>query len=592
MVKKFALIVLFVYITSLYASAQSDQLTAKEQSPIIQKIISKENDELKRKELVNIINYIDTTYNDLYENLNNGGKIVIYFGPAHGKDNTGEWQGITTNRVGVTGLPEEYYSIKYSRKFYNLLKKNKYIKIVSQPEYQDVLDGKSESYQNMSFPYLLQCAKEAKAFMVIEMHMNNVSITSKADGLVNMPGIHLARDSRGRKMLINIRGANSGFLTLFNKYDASGFSEKYAVNIRQSLVKKGYIPNGWDYGAVADDRFIFYLNFPISVIYECGFISEPNEEKKLLDPEYMDGMVQSQYDMLLKTLDDMYGIDISGDKIRLSEKDYSKNIELLKLARIAIFYMQEAETSQANSAVCSMRKYFYSGQNEKVINYYSSLMKRINNSESMYNKGLKYKNKKKQSKARNCFIYAKKNLNRNKIFSGYRQKYNEAIYGNRKKSETDDKVELNNDKKADPVVFQKKVQLNETSVIVKKSSITKPVILIIRKKQSLEDAVDDALSPDEENLKLISGSIKSYYGYSYKKVKQYSKTNKKNVYVHQKVPKKYEFCEGIYIVSLDKNRHVVNAERVSKVYLNPDKYQNQQYLKNSYFAETEREKDY
>lgn len=597
MAKKILFVILSIIISSNLTLVFADQITKKEQSGIIQKIISSEKDDSRKQKLADIIDYIDSTYSDIHKHLKDGGKITIYFGPAHGKDHTEQWRGITTNRVGVTGLPEEYYSIIYSRKLYNMLKKNKFLRIVAKPEYQEVLDDKSDSYHYMKFPDVLQAARDANAFMVIEMHMNNVAIFHKADGLVNMPGIHLARDSSGRKMLINIRSTYSGFMTLYNKYDASGFSGQYAVNIRQSLIKKGYTPNGWQYGAVADDRFTYYLNFPVSVIYECGFISDPVEEKKLLNDEYSDGMIKSQYDMLIKTCNDMFGIDISGDELKITEKDFSKNIELLKLARIVIFYIQETETSQANKAINAMKKNFYYGNNKGVIDYYSSMMKRINNSESLYNKGIKYKNKKKHSKARKYFVYAKNNLNSKDLFLSYKKKYNEAIYGNRKKSDR----EINNsaDKKNTLSTASQKItkkerakELKETSVIVKKSSINKPVILIIRKNQSIEKAVEDALNTDLETTDILAKSLKSYCTYSSKKVNQYSKKKKKNIYVYQKVAKKYEFYEGIYIVNLDKNKRVINVERVSSVYLNPDKYQNQQYLKNSYFAETEKEKDY
>ncbi|HQO41249.1 MAG TPA: N-acetylmuramoyl-L-alanine amidase, partial [Spirochaetota bacterium] len=400
MIKNFSAAIFFLLAPALILTAEELYDLKKSQSATINKIISNEKSESRKKELVDIINYIDTTYGELHEKLARGEKITIYFGPAHGKDHTGEWRGITTNRIGVTGLPEEYYSIKYSRKLYDLLKKNRFIEIAAKPEYRSVLEGKSDSYHYMKFRDVMRNARASNSFMVIEMHMNNVAIFNKADGLVNMPGIHMARDSNGRKMIVNIKSTNSGFLTLYNKFDASDFSRQYAVNIRQSLVKKGYIPNGWEYGAVADDRFTYYLNFPISLIYECGFISDPEEEKKLLDEDYMDGMIKSQYEMFLKTFNDMFGVDISGNELKITEKDYSDNIELLKLARIAIFYIQNAETDQANIAVRAMKKNYYHGANKGVIDYYSSIMNKINNSERHYHKGSRYNKRKKYSRAR------------------------------------------------------------------------------------------------------------------------------------------------------------------------------------------------
>lgn len=589
MIKNFSAAIFFLLAPALILTAEELYDLKKSQSATINKIISNEKSESRKKELVDIINYIDTTYGELHEKLARGEKITIYFGPAHGKDHTGEWRGITTNRIGVTGLPEEYYSIKYSRKLYDLLKKNRFIEIAAKPEYRSVLEGKSDSYHYMKFRDVMRNARASNSFMVIEMHMNNVAIFNKADGLVNMPGIHMARDSNGRKMIVNIKSTNSGFLTLYNKFDASDFSRQYAVNIRQSLVKKGYIPNGWEYGAVADDRFTYYLNFPISLIYECGFISDPEEEKKLLDEDYMDGMIKSQYEMFLKTFNDMFGVDISGNELKITEKDYSDNIELLKLARIAIFYIQNAETDQANIAVRAMKKNYYHGANKGVIDYYSSIMNKINNSERHYHKGSRYNKRKKYSRARKSFIYAKNNLNRNEIYSAYRHKYNAAIYGNRKRYYNDNISQVTT---KDSYYRKQKDILNESSVVAVKSRLNKPFILIIRKNQTLDDAVTDALSPDSKDLSVITGSMKNFYVHSYKKVKKYSKKKKRYVRVWKKSSSKFTFDYGIYIVTLDKNRRVVKAERVSSVYLNPERYQNQQYLKNSYFAETERQKDF
>ncbi|MCL1834337.1 MAG: hypothetical protein FWG49_07535, partial [Leptospirales bacterium] len=245
-------ILLIIFSAGSYTLSYSETVIKNKQTPSINKIIEMQDNKNTFNDVADIINYIDGIYGSLYDSLENGGKITIYFGPAHGRDGAGQWRGITTNRIGTTGLPEEYYSMLYSRKLYNLFKENPFLNIVASDEYRDVLEGKSDSYHYMSFRDVMKNAKAAGSFMVIEMHMNNVSILSKADGLVNMPGIHMARDERGRKLLINIVGSYSGFLTLYNKYDAGGFSKQYAVNIRDNLISKGYKANGWEYGAVAD----------------------------------------------------------------------------------------------------------------------------------------------------------------------------------------------------------------------------------------------------------------------------------------------------------------------------------------------------
>ncbi len=579
-IKVFSLIFILL---GFYINSQADTVIKNKQSRAIEKIIEIQDNKNVCKDIAEIVNYIDDVYGNLYSSLENGGKITLYFGPAHGKDDTERWRGITTNRVGVTGLPEEHYSRLYARKLYNLLKQNPFINIAASDEYLQVLEGKTDSYHYMKFKDVMNNAKNSGAFMVMEMHMNNVSIFSKADGLVNMPGIHMARDSSGRKLLINITGTFSGFLTLYNKYDACGFSRQYALNIRDSLVSKGYKANGWDYGAVADDRFTYYLNFPVSVIYECGFISHPVEEKKLIDPEYMDGMVKAQYEMLLKTFYDLYGIDISKKEFRGKRKDFKDDIEILKLARLVIYFIQNANTESANLAVKFMKNLYYNSHTKDSVNYYASIISTINHAESYYTKGIKFKNKNKFNKARTCFVNAKESLNRNEMYSAYKDKYNTAIYGN-KKNRSSSSDTPGNDRISDK-------KPGETAIQVKPSSITKPFILSVSNGEDLNNAILESLEPDAAKLKIISDSLKNYKTVTKISKRYYSSKKRKYITSSENKYRDYEFKSGIFLVELDKNMKVVKARKVSSVYLDPNKYQNQQYLKNSYFTQIEQQKN-
>ena len=580
--KKFIVIFLLPALLCIYTNSFSESTLKNKQTAVIAKILEKQDDRNIFNGAVEIINYIDEIYGNLYDSLENGGKITLYFGPAHGKDDTERWRGITTNRVGVTGLPEEYYSILYSRKLYSLLKQNPFINIAAKDEYRQVLEGKSDSYHYMKFIDVMTNAKNADAFMVVEMHMNNVSIFEKADGLVNMPGIHMARDSSGKKLLINITGTYSGFLTLYNKYDAGGFSKQYAVNIRDALVSKGYQANSWDYGAVADDRFTYYLNFPVSVIYECGFISHPVEEKKLMQNDYMDGIVKTDYDMLLKTFNDIYGIDISKNEFKGKRKDFKAGIEVLKLARLAIYFIQHADTKSANMAVKAMNDSYYNSQTKDSIRYYTSIINTINHAEDYYYKGTKYRNKKKFNKARTCFVNAKESLNRNEMYSAYKEKYSIAIYGNKKNRN------IANDNTPDTNWEKKRF---ETAVPVKASQVTKPFILALSSGENLENAVMESLDPDTKTLKSISESMKNYKKVSMVKVRKYSSKKHRYVTTYKKKVYDFDFKSGIFVVQIDRNMKIVRAERVSKVYLDPNRYQNQQYLKNSYFTQIEQERN-
>jgi len=578
------------------ALSYSETVIKNKQTPIIDKILNMQDNKNTYSDIADIINYIDEIYSGLYDSLEQGGKITIYFGPAHGKDHTGRWRGTTTNRVGTTGLPEEYYSIQYSRKLYKLLKENPFIDIATSDEYRDVLEGKSDSYHYMPFKDEMNNAKNAGAFMVIEMHMNNVSIFSKADGLVNMPGIHMARDGQGRKLLINITGSYSGFLTLYNKYDASGFSRQYAVNIRDNLVAKGYKANSWEYGAVADDRFTYYLLFPISIIYECGFISHPDEDKKLLNEDYMNGMVASQYEMLLKTFNDIYGINISKEKFSGKKKNFQANVELLKLARLTVYFIKNGDTKSANAAVKAMNVSYFNPQTKDSIDYYNSIINTINKAERHYANGVAHRNKKKFNKARTSFVQGKATLSNNDLYSAYRNKFAAAIHGNKMiRTKSDTAIASGNENKNSSEI--KSASANgaakntNAAISVKSSPVTKPFIMTLRDGMNIETAIMEALAPDQKNLKIITDSMNNYKSVSYTPIKTYSKKQKKHIITNKKTVKDFEFKPGIFIAELNKDMKIVKVTKVSSVYLDPNKYQNHQYLKNSYFTQIEMEKE-
>jgi len=571
--------ILVLFSSNLYSNILDN--IDKKQTWRINSILTSEKNTSHLENISEIVNFIDRTYTDIPETLKNGGKLTIFFDPAHGKDSTGEWRGITTNRIGVTGKPEEYYSIYYSRKLYTLLKENSYLNIVTSNDFQKVLDGKSNSYHFLRFSETVQMARDAGAFIVIAQHLNNVSIFNKADGRINIPGIHMARDTRNRLLLRNIKGSYSGFLTLYNKFDASGFSRKYAVNIRESLIAKGYKANNWEYGAVGDDRFIYYVDFPVSVIYENGFISHPEEEKKILDPYYMDGIVKSQYDTLLQSLKEIYGVDIFDSRLTIDNVKFHDRVELLKLARIAIYYIKNAETAKANKTISAMKVYAKNKDLADSILYYQSIMKTVNIAEGHYKKGIAKKKKKHHKSARRNFNKALASLDRNSLYSGYRAKYNNEIGRRNGKSSST----------AAASTEPKPVKFKESAHPVKSSPITRPVILTMEDGVTLHQALVEALNPDDKNLIKIYNSLNNYKKVKWVKYRKWSKKHKKNITAWKKVTEDFNFTSGIYIIKLDKNFNVIKAESVSQVYLNPDVYQNQQYLKNSYFEKTERERN-
>ncbi len=592
------IIVLFlVLFTGNILLANGNGNLKQAQNGDIRYILRKEKNPNRKQKLVNIINYIDGTYSNLYGKLKRGEKIVIFFDPAHGKDSTERWRGHTTNRFGVTGKPEEYYSIIFSRKLYSLLKANPHIKIVTSKEFQKVLDGKSESYHYLRFKTTVALAKRCEAFMIISEHMNNVSIFKRADGFVNLPGLHIVRNKRNRKILTYVNGSYSGYLTLYNKYDGSGFSKAYAKNIKNELTIKGYKMNSWDYGAVGDDRFTYYADFPVSVIYENGFISHPVEEALLRDPYYIDGIIRTQYDTMLKTFREVGGVDISGPKVKSTGKKTYSRVNLLKLNRLAIFYIQAGQRKKAETVIRLMKKRY--GKDPRFIEnirFYSSIQKKINHAERLYKKGLRFKRKRWHKTARRYYRRALASLNKNCLYYTFKNKYRAAIRGRKFYKYTAQKKYKSRGNR----VVHRSLPLPLPEVLTKKhrakknfsiapSDITKPVIIAIEN-NDIRDAIKKSLAPDSRSLSTIADSMDNYSITKYKKKRVWSKRKRRRITKWYRTTKKYNFRSGIYIVKLRRDLTIESAKRVSSVYLNENRYQNQQFLKNSYFGNFNREK--
>src|SRR4030043_1687718 len=97
------IITLLTTIIKIYASAEI-KLTIQ-QTPAIMNILNNEKNKFHRANIFEIINRIDKTYTNLYENLLEGKKLTIFFDPAHGLLPNGRWQGgAATHRMSCTNL--------------------------------------------------------------------------------------------------------------------------------------------------------------------------------------------------------------------------------------------------------------------------------------------------------------------------------------------------------------------------------------------------------------------------------------------------------------------------------------------------------
>lgn len=560
----FSAIVLHRTLFATYShqiSIQPDEITS---------ILEAEKKTTELKKLVEIIQYIDNTYTNLYERLKNDEKIVIFFDPAHGKLPDGKWQGEVTGRSSCTGIPEEYYSIQISRKLYKLLKENRYITIASTDDFIACMEGKQDYYDNIPFTRTIELAREAGAFIVISEHLNNTSLIHKAGGVANIPGIHVTYSDSGTRYLSHIKYCYKGFLTLYNKIDASGFSHAYAKKLKDRLVEKGLTPNNWEHGTVADDRFTYFVEYPVSVIFESGFISYPPEEKKLNDPDHQEMLAKAQYTTLLDTVEHVFGVDISGFWLKQNDANISKRLTLLKMARLACYYLKNDKPEKAETIIKSMLKKGSDPSLKPVMSNYRQILEVIQKTEKYTQKAKYYIKKKKYSHARKYLRKGISITSGSPLFSSLHEQCSKkyaAIKPPRKK-------------------YRKSTR---PSGPIRTNWYT-PVIFVVESGESLDSAIRNAFDPDEKTFKKLKYRFSNAYRYKWKKLRKYSKKKKKYIYYWKKRRYKINFTEGIYIVKLGKNLTVKKVKKVSRVKLDPWRYQNHKYLKNSCCATYTRSK--
>ncbi len=555
-------------------SSQISSYSYNNQPNVINAILANERSVESLKNIIRILNLIDDTYGNLYEKLLNGDTITIFFDPAHGKLDNGRWESEMTGRTSCIGLPEEYYSIQISRRIYQLLSENSLLNIKSTDDFLSVMKGEKDIYNNIPFKTTIKTANKKNAFIIISEHLNNISSLRKADGIINLSGIHVTLDEVGNKYLSYVDGSHNGFLTLYNKYDITGLSAKIATKLKKELVSNGMTPNTWDFGAVADDRFSYFNDFPISVIFESGFISNPNEEAKMKDPEYQEIIAESQYKAIIESIKDIFNVDISDDEPK-KNGIINEQLTLIKLSRIALYYIQKCNAPKALSTIKKIKETSKDVRHKFNIKPYEEIKKRINKSENFYSKGKRFIRAKRYKKAKKFLLKAKNLVKNMPICSSFLEKYTKILKRY---------FRFKDDSK------KHKRLLVPTTLQVKRASLRTPVILAIERDQSLEDAIHNALSPEPENAGRLIKSFKNAYNRKKVKVKRYSKKKRKTIYYWKWKKKKIDFKTGIYIVNINKKLNVTKAKRIWQILLDHKKYQNQQYLNNSYFASRRKQK--
>ncbi len=577
-VKLFSYTVLFTAaftIATASAAEERPSYSTLGQPETISAILAKENNIVYLKQELELLKAIDDTYVDIEKSLASGKKLVVFVDPAHGKLDNGAWEGEMTGRLSATGLPEEFYSILLSRELYRTLSANRFIEVKSTEDFMRVMKGKSDVYKNIPFVDTVRIAAEAGAFIIVSEHLNNISSIVKASGLMNIPGVHITTDKWGNRYLSYVRDIHRGFLTLYNKYDATDFSRRYALNLKESLVAQGMRANNWQFGAVPDDRFSYFVDFPISVIYESGFISNPDDEEFLRNPENQRLIVRGQYESLLETIREVFGVDISGRTPLRVGKAPEELIELLKLSRLVIFYINNCEAQKAIGVINLMEKKF-AGVNPQFVAPYREIKNTLIRAERYFRQGISHLKKKNYKSATWCLHRARRTLRYRPLYSSlfalYSGQYQEMGVPGRAVD-----LFVYNPKKLPPATSSRPIP---PLAPARSASLTTPIILAVDSDQTLENAVKKALKPDDKTLERLTKTFAK--AYTWKSVKTGGKW--------RKVRRKVDFGPGIYIVGLDRNLNVVSVKPVKKVALNPARYQNHQYLKNSYFALEEKER--
>lgn len=584
------LVTLFNY-QSLY-SAQKKLNSDKnifERSEEIKNILKDEKSIKHLKKINSIIEYIDQTYSNLYDKLNNGKKIVIFFDPAHGKLSNNKWQGNVTWRQSCTNRPEEFYSTILSRKLYTRLIGNNCIEVKSTSNFMKLLKNESNSYKNIKFTKTIKLAKKNNAFLIVSQHLNNVSPRQKADGLVALKGIHITCNKFGKRLLSNVKGVHQGFLTLYNKLDITGLSLKCASNLKDLLVAENLKPATWGKGTVADDRFTYFVNFPISVIFESGFISNPEEEYLFRNDEnYQNTIVDSQYSAIISSIKNTFGIDISSgkpEKIRHQSKEITN---LLKLSRIVIYYIQNMKINKAINVCTLIEKKYIESPYKTNISPYVKLKDKLIFVRSCIRKANFYKPRRQFTKA--CKLYRKAiyTLDNNPLFlkiNKYLQtSHNKIAHRTRPRLR---RIYLRRRSNSFRVGAPPKFRPLRTKI--EKHSIRTPFILAIEN-NDLETAIENAFAPNEKIKSKILKVFKRGKVTKNKWKRVYSKKKKKYIWKKYRKTKYIRFTDGIYVVKLNSKFNLVRVKKVKHVAFNPRKYQNQQYFKNSCLAKKTKHK--
>lgn len=589
MKKSSFLTLLFCFLISLHVFAQDIRQNEYSSNTLINKIIAREKSIEYSKEISTIVDSVNTVYGQIQQRITGGDKIRVFFDPAHGKipNNGGmEWEGSLSWRKSTTGVPEEIYSIPVARKTYQLLSANPHIEAMANPEYLEVLKGNSDTYTNVTFDESVAQAEMCGAQIIIAEHLNNVAPQRKAEGFYNIPGLHITCNQNRTPLLSLVSGRYSGYYAYYNAFDFTGASKSISDYFCDEMISSGIVYPQSKRAAIADNRFTLYTHFPSSIIFESGFISNPKEEELLRTEPYQDALAHAKYNAIIRGINSTYGIDIShNDAVITSPLDKSMILGVM-LSRIAMYYLEKSEYKKSVEVINIFEKNIAPRIGLKSAKAFLGLKTRIQRVGALIRTGNTYAAKNKNKKALTYFQSAIRIMGNRPEFKGARESaylmYNRSAQAcGRKNLRYITGYAHYNVSPPNMSFYIKKIENH---------NITTPYILTISDGQSLEDAVDSSFSANGTVRDKIIEQLRKGYKRkaSYKRV--YSKTKGRYIWIAKSSGRIVPFSTGVYIISFTKKMKIASVKQVWTVEFNPNRYQNQQFFKNSCLAERSKEK--
>jgi N-acetylmuramoyl-L-alanine amidase len=335
-----------LYLLGAFAAASltMGSLTA---ASLNQRLLSTAKSDAERRALGERLHYIDEVYGQLAANLKAGRPIVIFLDPAHGILKNGMSQSIKTNRMSTRRLTEEYYSLRISRQLYRQFSRNRNFRLVTTPSLLTAIEGNSATYDNIGFGETVRLARKNKAALIISEHLNNSALARRHNWVLKR-GIWPTKNEHGKPYLAYNKTVEDGFLTLYNPWDTTNLSRGVAHHTARSLRGTGFRPNSWGKGLVPDRRFVYFNEFPVSIIFESGFICTPRDERLLYSRKGQQQLGRAHYQAVVRSFSDLLGVNLmqpvkSGS--RINHRRIARRIRGLKLMRTALFHLHRGRVS-------------------------------------------------------------------------------------------------------------------------------------------------------------------------------------------------------------------------------------------------------